>query len=49
MKGDLILHIHNNIFIPSLMGDWLVEVRGIELEYSFAENGQKLDRYMVLQ
>ena len=26
------------------MGDWLVEVRGIELEYSLAENGQKLDR-----
>ena len=26
------------------MGDWLVEVREIELEYSFAENGQKSDR-----
>ena len=44
------MHIHNNIFVPSLMGDWLVEVRGIELEYSLAENGQTLDRcIMVLQ
>ena len=43
------MRIHNNIFIPSLMGSWLVEVRGIELEYSLAENGQKLDRCMVLQ
>ena len=39
------MRIHNNIvFIPSLMGDWLVELRGIELEYLLAENGQQLDR-----